>query len=89
MGGVDLLDNAVATYRINIKGKKWWWPHFANCLGKLWQEHEKVLDCKFLQKGSIITLSQELVMSLSYNHMTLKNLVISSYQIWGSNVINF
>ena len=32
MGGVDLLDNAVATYRINIKWKKWWWPHFTNCL---------------------------------------------------------
>ena len=38
MGGVDLLDNAVATYRINIKGKKWWWPHFTNCLGKLMAE---------------------------------------------------
>ena len=35
MGGVDLLDNAVATYRINIKGKKWWWPHFTNCIGIL------------------------------------------------------
>ena len=35
MGGVDLLDNAVATYRINIKRKKWWWPHFTNCLGVL------------------------------------------------------
>ena len=34
-------------------------------------------------KGSIITLPQEVVMSLPHNHMTLKNLFISSYQIWG------
>lgn len=28
MGGVDLLDNAVANYRINIRGKKWYVPIF-------------------------------------------------------------
>lgn len=43
MGGVDLLDNAVATYRIRIKGNKWWWPHFVNTLGILvaaaWRIH--------------------------------------------------
>ena len=33
MGGVDLVDSAVATYRIKIRGKKWWWPHFTNTLG--------------------------------------------------------
>ena len=35
MGGVDLPHNAVATYQMNIKWKKWWWPHFTNCLGIL------------------------------------------------------
>lgn len=30
MGGVDLLDNFVAMYRVQIKGKKWWWPIFTN-----------------------------------------------------------
>ena len=35
MGGVDLLDSAVATYQIHIKEKKWWQPHFTNCLGIL------------------------------------------------------
>ena len=33
MGGVDLIDAAVATYRIKFKGKKWWWAHFTNTLG--------------------------------------------------------
>ena len=35
MGGIDLLDSAVGTYRTKIKGKKWWWPHFTNTLGIL------------------------------------------------------
>ncbi|KRY41980.1 putative piggyBac transposable element-derived protein 3 [Trichinella spiralis] len=35
MGGVDLLDSLVAVYRPTIRGKKWYWPLFANaiCLG--------------------------------------------------------
>lgn len=32
MGGVDMHDNGVANYRIKIRGKKWWWPLFTNCL---------------------------------------------------------
>ena len=35
MGGVDLVDAAVGAYRIKIRGKKWWWPHFTNILGVL------------------------------------------------------
>ena len=26
MGGVDLFDQFVATYRIRLRSKKWWWP---------------------------------------------------------------
>jgi Transposase IS4 len=32
MGGVDLADNCVSNYRIQIRGKKWWWPIFSNFL---------------------------------------------------------
>lgn len=32
MGGVDLHDNGVANYRIAIRGKKWWWPLWNNCV---------------------------------------------------------
>lgn len=32
MGGVDIHDNGVANYRIQIRGKKWWWPLFTNSL---------------------------------------------------------
>jgi hypothetical protein len=30
MGGMDMVDNFIAKYRIAIKGKKWWWPLFIN-----------------------------------------------------------
>ena len=35
MGGVDLVDSAVATYRPTIRAKKWYWPHFINTVGVL------------------------------------------------------
>ena len=31
MGRVDLIDAAVATYRIKFKGKKWQCAHFIGC----------------------------------------------------------
>ena len=35
MGGVDLIDAAVATYRPVVRGEKWYWPHFLNTIGVL------------------------------------------------------
>ena len=32
MGGVDLMDRLLASYRPRIRGKKWWWPLFVNVL---------------------------------------------------------
>ena len=32
MEGVDRVDQNVATYRIRIRSKKWWWPLFIFCL---------------------------------------------------------
>ena len=32
MGNVDVFDGHVASYRISLRGKKWWWPHFINTL---------------------------------------------------------
>ncbi|CAH0713964.1 unnamed protein product, partial [Brenthis ino] len=32
MGGVDLHDNGIANYRIQVRGKKWWWPLFINLI---------------------------------------------------------
>ena len=32
MGGVDLLDMLLGSYRPNLCSKKWWWPLFSNAL---------------------------------------------------------
>ena len=32
MGGVDVMDKLLGSYRPTIRGKKWWWPLFTNCL---------------------------------------------------------
>ena len=40
MGGVDRLDQNIATYRISMRSKKWWWPYFAyfldGCVQNAW-----------------------------------------------------
>lgn len=65
MGGVDLHDNAVANYRIGVRGKKWWWPLFTNALGNImvnaWKIHvmcaklNKKRDLSQLQFRSAVT----------------------------------
>ncbi|KRZ94825.1 PiggyBac transposable element-derived protein 3 [Trichinella sp. T8] len=46
MGGVDLLDSLLAVYRPTIRGKKWYWPLFANAINvatvAAWGIHCKV-----------------------------------------------
>ena len=32
IGGVDLFDMLLGSYRPNLRSKKWWWPLFANAL---------------------------------------------------------
>ena len=32
MGGVDLFDMLLGSYRPNLRSKKWWWPFFADTL---------------------------------------------------------
>ena len=32
MGGVDVLDRLLGSYRVTIRGKTWYWPLFINAL---------------------------------------------------------
>ena len=32
MGGVDALDAYVSVYRIHVRGKEWFWPHYINTI---------------------------------------------------------
>ncbi|KAK9700904.1 Transposase IS4 [Popillia japonica] len=55
MGGVDLHDNGVANYRIGIRGKKWWWPLWVQCLDSAvvnaWKLHCIVAASKKTKSG--------------------------------------
>lgn len=55
MGGVDLHDNAVENYRINIRGKKWYWPFWIAILSSsivnAWKLH--CFLCKYETKKSM------------------------------------
>lgn len=37
MGGVDRADQNIATYRVMMRTKKWWWPLFAYCVDAMMQ----------------------------------------------------
>lgn len=46
MGGTDQMDQNIATYRIGVRGKKWWWPIFTWLLeipmNNSWSLYKKV-----------------------------------------------
>ena len=83
MGGVDLLDGAVAQYRIKIRSKKWWWPHFSNALGimvgaawKIWKAGNPTEDQSLLFfVRSIVT---------SYLH---KDTILVAPSYWKTKVV--
>lgn len=67
MGGVDLHDNAIANYRIRIRGKKWWWPLFMNLIGcalvNAWKLHRLCNESKMTQ----LNFRSNVVMNLLKN----------------------
>ena len=59
MGGVDVFDGHVASYRISIRGKKWWWPHLIKTIDCLMWSFIKVSQCN---PASIYSLDHVLVL---------------------------
>ena len=66
IGGVDLCDQFVSTYRVRIRSKKWWWPFFAWSINaaavntwRLFRKiHGKVTLLKFLHELVLETLGK-------------------------------
>lgn len=52
MGGVDLFDRLLSSYRPMIRGKKWWWPLFLNVINAAvvaaWRLHCQIFGSKAL-----------------------------------------
>ena len=55
MGGVDLFDRLLGSYRPIIRGKKWYWPLFINhlnaCVVAAWRLHCRVQETPLTHKA--------------------------------------
>jgi len=55
MGGVHSLDSLASVYRIDVRGKKWYWPHYITTIDVLKSAAFKVFkianpDAKWIVK---------------------------------------
>lgn len=75
MGGVDLHDNGVANYRIGIRGKKWWWPLWVQCLDSAVVNAWK-LHCFIAASKKVKPMSQ-----LDFKNSVTKSLLLSSEDV--------
>lgn len=70
MGGVDLHDNGVGNYRIGVRGKKWWWPLWVQCLDSsivnAWKLHCFVASSKKEKPMSQLDFKNEVTKSLLF-----------------------
>jgi hypothetical protein len=68
MGGVDLLDNMVACYRVGHRIKKWWFPFYTWSLNvsavNAWRLRMKVTG----KKDSFLDFLRELVIIMLETH---------------------
>jgi len=76
MGGVDLFDRLLSSYRPMMRGKKWWWPLLLNILNAAvvagWRLHCHIMGAKALSHLEFrrqVTLT--LIKSPSYNRTQL------------------
>ena len=90
MGGVDLFDQFVATYRARIRSKRWWWPFFTWSLNaaavNAWLLHKKIEGknvpmVTFMREIVLTMLSssgQKKISRLQYPQKVLENIRVDS-----------
>ena len=64
MGGVDLFDQFVSTYRIRIRSKKWWWPFFAWAVNSSMANAWNLFRTVHKKKIGMLEFQREVVMTI-------------------------
>ena len=64
MGGVDLFNQFVSTYRVRIRPKKWWWPFFACEVNASMANAWNVFRTVQKQKIGVLEFQREVVMTI-------------------------
>ena len=66
MGGVDLFDQFISTYRVRIRSKKWWWPFLGwainASMANAWNLYRKANDGK--EHIGMLEFQREVAMAL-------------------------
>jgi len=77
MGGVDLFDRLLSSYRPTIRGKKWWWPLFVHAINvtvvAAWRIH-----CQFANSKDHLTFRREIARTLLKTPLDIERSVMSS-----------
>ena len=64
MGGVDLFDQFVSTYRVRIRSRKWWWSFLAWAVNASIANAWNLFRTVQKQKIGILEFQREVVMTL-------------------------
>lgn len=90
MGGVDLHDNGISNYRINVKGKKWWWPLFVNLIDSVIVNSWKIYNLANKSKISQLEFKSYVAVTLMKMHEPVIEDDIHRIDIAGpSDQVNF
>ncbi|XP_053968823.1 piggyBac transposable element-derived protein 3-like [Anastrepha ludens] len=97
MGGVDLHDQALNTYNIKFRGKKWWWPLFStmisSCVVNAWKLYKMASksQCDLLQYQREIVrfyLRNYNIRDISSKRSTTASIAGSSYNHFPKRISN-
>ena len=64
MGGVDLIDQFLSTYRVRIRSKKWWWPFFPGAVNASMANLWNLFCIVQKQKIGILEFQIDVVMTI-------------------------
>ena len=93
MGGVDLLDAHFSVYHIDVRGKKWYWPHYINTLDVLKSADFEVFRLTYPgDKMDFLVFTCRIIMhylkSAKVQRQLPPNIIYPRKRSWKGNAVN-